>query len=155
MSFQIFALDPDQFSHLFRQDDEVLARHGVLRKVADNNPGYPCRVSLQDAEVGETLLLLNFEHQPASTPYRSRHAIFVREGATRANPARNEVPEMFRHRLLSVRAFDAQGLMVEADVVDGTDLEYLITRLLDNSSTDYLHIHNARLGCYAARVERA
>lgn len=155
MSFQIIALDVDQFTHLFGQDDETLARHGVRRMVADSNPGYPCRVSLQDAEIGETVLLLNFEHQPASTPYRSSHAIFIRERAARAQPARNEVPEMFRHRLLSVRAFDARGMMVEADVVEGHDLESLITRLLSNASADYLHIHNARLGCYAARVARA
>jgi len=135
-------------------DDEALSEQGIQRMIVDNKPGYPCRVSLQDAEVGETVLLMNYEHQPAPTPYRSSHAIFVREWADQAVPARNEVPEMFRLRLLSVRAFDESGMMVEADVVEGEQLESLIERMLAVESTDYLHIHNARLGCYAARVER-
>ena len=154
MGFQISALNIDQFSHLFGQDREELARQGVQRMVVDNNPGFPCRVSLLDAEIGEKVLLLNYEHQPMSTPFRSSHAIFVRERATQAIPDKNEIPKMFRHRLLSVRAFDDSGMMIDADVIDGEHLESLIEHLLANKSTDYLHIHNAKLGCYAAQVER-
>ncbi len=155
MRFQISALNVDQFSHLFGQDRESLARLGVQRMVVDNDPGFPCRVSLRDAEIGETVLLMHYEHQPMPTPFRSSHAIMVREWASQATPDRNEVPEMFRHRLLSVRAFDASGMMIDADVVDGERLESLIEHLLENGSTENLHIHNAKLGCYAALVERA
>ena len=154
MSFQISALSIDRFSHLFGQDRETLAKKGVKRMVADNKPGYPCRVSLQDAEVGEKVLLMNYEHQPMPTPFRSSHAIFVRESASQTIPNKNEIPKMFRHRLLSVRAFDKSGMMVDADVIDGERLESLIERMLENKSADYLHIHNAKLGCYAALVER-
>ena len=154
MDFQISALNIEQFSHLFGQDHEALAKQGIRRIVVDNNPGFPCRVSLRDAEVGEKVLLMNYEHQPKPTPFQSSHAIFVREWANQAKPDRNEVPEMFRQRLLSVRAFDASGMMIDADVIDGEHLESLIEHLLANKSTDNLHIHNARLGCYAALVER-
>ena len=154
MSFQISALNFDQFSHLFGQDCEMLAKQGVHRVVADNKPGFPCRISLRDAEVGEKVLLMNYEHQPMPTPFRSSHAIFIREWASQAKPNRNEVPKMFRLRLLSVRAFDASGMMVDADVIDGKRLESLIEEMLASKSTDHLHIHNAKLGCYAARVER-
>ena len=154
MDFKISALNVEKFSALFGQDNAALAKQGVHRMVVDNNPGFPCRVSLRDAEVGENVLLLNYEHQAASTPFRSSHAIFVREWAKQAAPERNEVPRMLRHRLLSVRAFDAAGMMIDADVIDGERLETLIERLLDNDSTDNLHIHNAKLGCYAARVQR-
>jgi len=155
MGFHFSALDIGQFTHLFDLDDEALAKQGIERMVVDSNPGYPCRVSLQDAEIGETVLLMNFEHQPMPSPYRSSHAIFVRERADRAMPAAGEVPAMFRHRLLSVRAFDASGRIVDADVIDGDNVESLIDRLLANDAADYLHIHNARLGCYAALVKRA
>ncbi len=111
MDFQISALSIDLFSHLFGQDGEALARQGIQRVIVDSNPGYPCRVSLQDAEIGETVLLMNFEHQTLPTPYRSSHAIFVRESADQAAPARNEVPEMLRLRLLSVRASDQAGML--------------------------------------------
>ena len=154
MGFQISALNIDQFSHLFGQDREALARQGVQRMVADNKPGFPCRVSLLDAEVGENVLLMNYEHQPMPTPFRSSHAIFVREWASQAIPGRNEIPEMFRHRLLSVRAFDASGMMIDADVIDGERLESMIEHMLANKSADNLHIHNAKLGCYAALVKR-
>jgi hypothetical protein len=154
MGFQFSALSLDQFSHLFGQDGESLARQGIQRMIVDSNPGYPCRVSLQDAEIGETVLLMNFEHQPLLTPYRSSHAIFVREWATQAMPDKDEVPKCFRHRLLSVRAFDSSGMMIDADVIDGESLESLIQGMLENNSAEFLHIHNAKPGCYVALVER-
>ncbi len=155
MEFQISALNIDEFSHLFGQDDTALAQFGVQRVVADDCPGYPCRVSLQDAEIGETLLMMNYEHQSAASPYRSSHAIYVREFATQASPGKNEIPELLRNRLLSVRSFDTSGMMLEADVVDGWKLERSIDQLFENDAVDYLHIHSAKRGCYAARVERA
>jgi hypothetical protein len=154
MGFQISALDVDQFSHLFGQDEEALARQGVRRMLVENNPGVPCRVSLRDVEVGESVLLMNFEHQSMPTPFRSSHAIFVKEWASTEVPGKSEVPVMFRHRLLSVRAFDSSGMMIDADVVDGEHLESLIERMLGNGVAEYLHIHNARPGCYVGLVER-
>ena len=155
MNFQILALNIDQFSHLFGRDSAVLAEQCVQRKVVDSYPGYPCRVSLQDAEVGETVLLMNYEHQSMPTPFRSSHAIYVRECAAEAKLERNEVPELFRSRLLSVRAFDTTGMMIDADVVEGEHLESVIEHLFANEAAECLHIHNAKLGCYAARVVRS
>lgn len=154
MGFRISALDMGKISHLFGLDDDTLQQHGVQRRVVDSKPGYPCRVSLEDADVGESVLLMNYEHQPATTPYRSSHAIFVREWAEQAVLERNEVPIMLRSRLLSVRAFDNSGMMIDADVVEGEQLESMIERMLAIDETGYLHIHNAKLGCYAARVDR-
>ena len=155
MSFRISGLDVDQFSHLFGEDLETLSKSGVERMIVDNKPGYPCRVSLQDADIGDTVLLMNYEHQPALSPYRSSHAIFVREWAGQTKPGRNEVPEMLRHRMISVRAFDSSGMMVDADIVDGRQLESMIDRMLAIESVSYLHLHNAKRGCYAARVDHA
>ena len=154
MDFQILALDVGQFRHLFGLDQAALAKLGVQRIVADSRPGYPCRVSLQDAAIGEKVLLMNYEHQSRPGPYRSGHAIFVREWATQATPDRNEIPEVLQHRLLAVRAFDTAGMMIDADVVDGSDLGALICRMFESRSVDYLHIHNAKPGCYAATVRR-
>ena len=153
MNFQIVGLDDNQFSHLFGQDPEVLVKYGVERITVESKPGYPCRVSLDDVEVGETVLLMNFEHQPAKSPYRSSHAIFVREWASKAILKNDEVPEMLRSRLLSVRAFDSDGMMLDADVVDGCKLELLIDRMFSIESASYLHLHCAKRGCFAARVE--
>jgi Protein of unknown function (DUF1203) len=155
MSFRISGLAPEPFSHLFGLDDEALARFGALRYVADTKPGFPCRVTLEDAEPGENVLLLNYVHQSAATPYHASHAIFVREGASHAATFVDEIPDSLRLRPLSVRAFDATGMMLDADLIDGANLESVIERFLANDATAYLHVHNAKRGCYAARVDRA
>jgi hypothetical protein len=155
MDFQIKGLPLAAFAPLFSLSDAELTPHAAVRVVADRKPGFPCRVSLCDAEPGESLLLLNFEHLPVASPYRSRHAIFVRENASEAQLAVNEIPQSLRGRLLAVRAFDPAGMMIDADVVPGIELAVTIRRLLEGSQAEYLHVHNAKPGCFAARVERA
>ncbi len=155
LPFRIAALPIEPFQSLFALDDEALARLGARRRVADDFPGYPCRVSLVDAEPGERLLLLPFEHHGADSPYRASGPIYVREGAVQACPAVDEVPLQLARRLLSVRAYSAKGMMRDAEVVEGTALEPVIQRFFEDPKVAYLHLHNARLGCYAARVDRA
>ena len=155
MSFRVSGLPLATFAPLFGLPDAELAARGVIRQVADRRPGFPCRVSLVDAEPGETVLLLNYEHLPVASPYRSRHAIFVRENATEARLAPGEVPELLRIRLLSLRAFDDSGMMLDADVVHGRELEPVIERMLARREVAYLHVHNAKPGCFAARIDRA
>lgn len=155
MGFQIRGLHDGQFRYLFGKPAELLAEYGVERVVVDSEPGFPCRVSLRDAAVGESALLLNYEHQPALSPYRSSHAIFVREGAGEADLVINEVPEMMRIRLISLRAFDSAGMMLDADICEGARLEMSIDRLFSIQAVSYLHLHNAHRGCFMARVDRA
>jgi hypothetical protein len=153
--FRLVALPHERFAHLFSMSDEELLLHGAQRRVADSQPGYPCRVSLRDAEVGEEVILVPFEHHDTASPYRATGPIYVRQAARRVFPEVNEVPEMIRRRFLSIRAYDAAGMMVGADVIDGRELEQHVTRFFQNPSTLYLHLHNARPGCYNCLVERA
>ncbi len=155
MAYRIRGLDPAPFRHLYGLPDDALAAQGVRRCVADSKPGFPDRIEVRDAEPGETLLLLNHVHQPADTPYRASHAIFICEGAEQALDLVDAIPEVMRVRPISLRAFDAGGEMVDADLVDGRELEPLIIRFLSNPAVDYLHAHYAKRGCYAARIERA
>ena len=154
MAYRITGLSPDLFEGLSSLDDAALQARGMRRIVADADPGYPCRISLQDAAAGESLLLLWHEHHAVDTPYRSGGPIFIREAATEALVQLDAVPQQQRSRLLSVRAYDAQGWMLDADVIEGTDLESLIARYFANPQVGYLHVHNARRGCYACRVDR-
>lgn len=155
MSYRITGLSPAPFQSLYGLTDEALRARGVQRVHADRSPGYPDRITLRDAAPGESLLLLNYLHQPADTPYRASHAIFVLEGATEACTLIDEIPEVLRCRPISLRAFDAAHQMVDADLVDGAALAPLIERLLANPAVDYLQAHYAKRGCYAARVQRA
>ena len=154
MSFRITGLSPEPFQPLFALSDADLAARGAVRRIADRRPGFPCRISLTDAEPGQEVILTHFEHHAVASPFRASHAIYVRRGEQRYD-AVDQVAEQLRLRLLSVRAFDRAGMLVDANVVDGHELEAVIARLLGDPRADYLHVHYARPGCYAARIDRA
>lgn len=151
--FQINPLPESAFSHLYGLPDDELALRNVQVHVSDG--GAPCRVSLTDLAEGQRVFLLNFEHQPGETPYRSRHAIYVGDGAMENRPAPGVVPPSIASRLLSVRAFNAEHEIVDADVIDGSEVTGLISTFLGNAEVDYLHLHFAKRGCFAAKVTRA
>ncbi|WP_157217253.1 DUF1203 domain-containing protein [Flavisphingomonas formosensis] len=155
MSFRITGLDPAPFRPLYGLDDAALAARGARRCIADARPGYPDRIELRDAEPGERLILLNYLHQPANTPYRSSHAIFVREGAETRCDLIDAIPTALAIRPISLRAFDNDGEMKDARLIDGDDLKLAIEAMLEHEATAYLHAHYATRGCYAARVDRA
>ena len=155
MTFRITGLAPDPFRPLVGLDDAALARHGAVRYRVDAEFGFPDRIELRDAAPGETVLLVNHVHQPADTPFRASHAIFVREGATTPFDAIDTVPDVLRRRMLSLRAFDAAHMMVDAALVEGREADAAIARLFTNAAVVYLHAHFATRGCYAARVDRA
>lgn len=155
MNFQINALPLASFQPLFSLSDAELSARNMRRVIADGKPVYPCRVSLQDADEGERLILLPHAHHVVDTPYRAYGPIYVREAAQQAMLAVNEVPDLLRTRTLSLRAYDQNGMMVSADVLQGTEVEQGIAQLLAISRTTYVHIHYAKPGCYACRVERA
>ena len=157
MSFQISGLPLADFAPLFDLPDAELARRGIVRRIAVKGPAarFPCRVSLRDVESGVPVLLLNYEHLPTPGPYRSRYAIYVSERATEARLAVNEIPEVMRNRPLALRAFDRDGTLLEAELAEGGGVAATIERLLASPNVEFLHAHNAKAGCYAARVRRA
>ena len=154
MSFRITGLAAETFAPLFTLSEDALRERGAVRKTVDQPNAYPCRISLTDAEPGDTVLLTHFEHHPVDSPFRSSYAIYVREGE-RTYDSVDQVPDQLRRRLLAVRAFDDAGMLLDAEVIDGKALEPLIERLFANRQTRYLHVHFAKAGCYAAKIERA
>ena len=154
MAFRIRGLPAEDFNHWFALTDGELALQAVRRCTADAAHAFPCRISLTDAQVGDEVLLINHEHLPVDSPYRSRHAIYVRAGEQTCDTV-DTVPDMLRRRLLSLRAFDDAGMMTGCDVVEGGDVERVIADLFADPKAAYLHVHFARPGCYAARIERA
>ena len=155
MHFRIRGLPAEQFAPLFELSDEELAGKGAVRRTADaRDPGYPCRVSLTDSNPGDELILLNYEHHAADSPYRMRFAIYVRPGEETFD-AVDAVPDQLRKRTLAVRAFDADAMMIAHELIDGKELEAAVARLFADTRAAYLHIHFASPGCYAARVDRA
>lgn len=158
MDFRITGLPVEPFIPFFSMSDGELLTHGASRVVArpeDAPLMQPCRVSLRDSEPGEVSILLNFPHHTTPTsPYRAAGPIFVRAGVTETASFVNHVPAQQRIRLLSVRAYDADGIMVDADVREGTELEAVIERMFARDDVAFLHAHNAKRGCYSCRIDR-
>ena len=152
--FTVRGLSPEPFQALFNLSDDELEKRRARRLIADSKPGFPCRVSLQDAEPGEEVILTNFVHLDSQSPFHSTHAIYVRKGVTTVAPYRDRLPEMLRSRLLSIRAFDAEDTLVGADVVEGGQAEVVIARFFQDPAVAFLHVHFAKPGCYACRIDR-
>lgn len=155
MSFVITGLSPEEFKPLFGLSDDQLSLRGVVRKAATAKPGYPCRITLEDAEPGERVLLLNYESHKAATPYRSSYAIYVREGAERARTFVDELPPVLKDRPIALRIFNEHGELVGADLDIAGDLKSKIEKAFANRQAAYVHAHNAAHGCFAAEIQRA
>ena len=154
-SFRLLGLDPAPFEPLFELTDEQLREHGALRRIADTSGRYPCRISLQEADAGEELLLLPFAHLRSRSPYQSSGPIFVRRGVPRHDAAPGEVPEYVAKRVISLRGYDGDDLMIDAGIAQGAEATAAeIRRLLANPSVSYLHLHNAMRGCYSCKAVR-
>jgi hypothetical protein len=155
MNFKISGLPIVHFEALLRLDDDALRAHGAHRLVVDVADAYPCRITLEDAAPGEEVLLLTHAHQRDPSPYAASGPIFIRRKAATTAVFRNQVPDQQQRRLLSVRAYDQRDWIIDAEVTLGSELGSLIARLFENRAVTYLHVHNARYGCYACRVDRA
>jgi uncharacterized protein DUF1203 len=156
-SFRISGISAEILNEFRQLSDDKLQERNVFRYIADKKPGYPCRVSLVDAEIGESLLLLNFGHLMSSSPYRSVGPIFIRESARETFVGVNEIPEVLQApgRVLSVRAYDRNDMLAGAAVIATAETNPTIQEFFAERQVAYLHVHYAGPGCFACRVDRA
>ena len=152
--WQLSGLDPAPFEPLFAMPDDALQHLGALRRSADEDFGFPCRISLEDAPVGAELLLLPYEHHAAGSPYRASGPIFVRRGAMRRELEPGELAPYVTRRLISLRAYDPAAMMIEALVTDGVAVGAALDDLFADQAVAYVHLHNAKRGCYSCRASR-
>ncbi|WP_276500383.1 DUF1203 domain-containing protein [Terrimonas pollutisoli] len=152
--FIIQSLQKKEFENLFSLSDTELKRQGIRRMTADTKPGFPCRVSLQDADIGDELLLLPYAFHETASPYRASGPVFVRKDAETAQFESNQIPLMLQHRLLSVRSYDTAGMMKGSTVIEGKELAEHLSIKFDDPAISYIHIHNAKAGCYNCVARR-
>ena len=154
MTYRITGLDPAPYKPLFGLSDEDLATRGIARTTVTKKPGFPCRVSLCDADVGASVLLLNHVSHEVANPYRASHAIFVGEGSEKAAEFIDEIPPVFEKRVLSLRGFDKDGMMADAILTQPGEADAGIRKLFSNPEIETIHAHNAVRGCFSAKIER-
>ena len=155
MTYRITGLDPAPYKPLFGLSDEELAKLGVVRMTVIQKPSFPCRISLTDRDIGETVLLLNHVSHDIANPYRASHAIFVTEGAEQPATFADEIPPVFETRVLSLRGFDGDGMMADAVLTQPGEADAGIRKLFANPEIAAIHAHNATRGCFSAKIERA
>ena len=155
INFQIKALQESEFAPLFELDDVKLSERGAIRTTVDKKLAFPCRVSLEDSEPGEEVILLPYQHHKTSSPYQSQGPIYVRKNSATAKPAVNEIPKLLNHRLLSLRGYNKHGMMKASLVTEGQNLRDVLNEMFYNEEIDYVHVHNAKPGCYMCEVVRA
>ena len=153
MTYAIRGLEPAQFAALFDLDDAELEARGMTRMIVDD-PNFPCRVSLRDANIGDEVILLNHTSHDGRNPYRASHAIFVSRSAGESAEYVDAIPPALDRRVLSLRAFDADGMMIDAALVQPGEADPAIRKLLDNPAAVHIDAHNAIRGCFAARIDR-
>ncbi len=154
MNFQIRGLDHKLFEPMFAMKDEELLKIGGLKMIVDENPGYPCRVSLEDANVGEEVILVPFEHHKTNSPYQAKGPIFIRKGVNQNEFDINEIPKMLKHRLLSFRGYDTGGIMRSAKTGEGENSKSIVEEMFMMNEIKYIHIHNSSPGCFNCEVNR-
>jgi hypothetical protein len=154
MTYRITGIDPAPYRHLFGLSQEELASHGVVRMTVSEKPSFPCRVSLTDRDLGESMLLVNHISHDVSNPYRASHAIFVTEAHEEPAEYVDEVPPVFDMRVLSLRGFDKNGMMADAILTQPGEADSGIRRLFANPEIQTIHAHNATRGCFAAKITR-
>ena len=133
---------------------DTLREGGGIVSVADTFPGFPCRQCLRDADVGDEMILVSHDPFTRPSPYRSASPIFLHRYACEPPVDRRSIPPQLTGRQLSVRSFDDRAMMIDAAIVDGTDLALTIERLFTDKAAARLHVHNASRGCWAVTVER-
>lgn len=154
MNFICKGLDHKQFEHLYGLTDTELKKNGVVGYISESKSGFPCRVTLKEVPPGERLLLLNYTHLDVDSPYRASHAIFVKDGGKTENCTINELPETVTNRPVSIRGYDNQHMMIDANAVGGFESKLCIQNMLKNKNVAYIQIHTAKQGCFLTNVER-
>ena len=154
MAYRIAGLAPEPFAPLFAMNGEQLAAVGARRVTADSHPGFPCRVSLEDAEAGEALILTHHVSNDVAGPFRSAYAIYVREAARQAAIFVDETPPVFAGRTIALRGLDGEGNLRAALLAAPGQADTAIVELFARPEIAEIHAHNAAAGCFAARIVR-
>ncbi|MFT3692053.1 MAG: DUF1203 domain-containing protein [Kofleriaceae bacterium] len=147
-------IDPEPFDSLFELSDEELSARGIVRETATSSIGFPDRVSMSDADIGDELLLVHYDHHVTRSPYRGGGAVYVKRGAVRSVLPAREIPLYVSRRPMSVRAYDRHGMMVEGIFCDGVDAKVHLDSLFARETIEYVHLHNARRGCFFTEARR-
>jgi hypothetical protein len=91
---------------------------------------------------------------PSPSPYTGPGPIYVHRSECAHYQCDGSVPEQQRRRLVAVRAYDVENMMVGFAVVKGEELGVKAGELLEDEEVKFLHVYYAGPGCFAVRIDR-
>lgn len=153
--FLIQPLHDDDLTRLWQLSKTELATQNAQRIEVGSKPSYPCRISLEDAEIGETVIGVPYTFNKSKSFYQASGPIFMRQNVSPYRSKRGHVPTMLLSRLLSLRSYCVDGYLQTAEVIPGNKLADYLAEPERFSTTHYVHIHNARTGCYLCQAVHA
>ena len=154
-SFQLVPV-PEEVAESVRLERRDAFGNGKLEPiVVDKEAAFPCRICLEDARVGDRVLLCSYSPFARPTPYRTVGPIFVHETSCRPFRPSAQVPDMIRRRRVALRAYSADSSqMLDCDVVEGETLAERAELMLKDRRVFRIDVHFARAGCYACSIGR-
>ncbi|MEP6603208.1 MAG: DUF1203 domain-containing protein [Spartobacteria bacterium] len=150
-NFRIVPLSTETAEAARRAAVNGAADHAVV--VADSPRGYPCRHCLRFANVGERVILFPFASIPSGRPYSETGPIFVHVDLCERYANSDGVPADLRQGRV-FRAYNAEQNMIDAEVVNGSEPEAVIEKLLQNPDAAFLQARSVTRGCYTFRIDR-
>ena len=136
------------------------ARRAVKAGAADhalitvNSPGSsPCRHCLRWAQPGERVVLFPYTAIPSGHPYSETGPIFVHANDCQRYSATNEYPVDFCNGRV-FRAYDSNFNIIDAEVVNGSEPEFVIEDLFQNRDPAFVDVRSVTHGCFTFRVLR-
>ena len=154
IEFQVSGIQTAEIQDIINYDESSWIRSNIKKVTVDSKPGYPCRWSLEDAEIGEEVLLFTYTHHAVESPYRSSGPVYIRPMAKQAQLKPNQLPLMLHHRLLSLRVYNQKAFMIDARTIEGKVTEETIQDIFRNPEASYIHVHNSGPGCYNCQINR-
>lgn len=128
-----------------------------LRRAISTGTGAPCRHCLRNGTTGEEMLLGSY-HLPSPTGiYWTPSPIFLHARDCAAYTGQDEIADIIRTSLISVRAYDAEQIILYdlGQVAEGPHADAPLARALADPRTAFVNIHTAKPGCLLCRVDRA
>ena len=151
LNFQVVPLATEVAEAARRAAESGAPDHAIV--TVDSPRGYPCRHCLRWAKPGERVILFPYASIPPGRPYSESGPIFVHAGPCQRYSATDEFPADFRSGRV-LRAYNAKHDMIDAEVVNGSEPEAVIEKLLQNPETAFVQARSVSRGCYTFGIER-
>ncbi len=120
----------------------------------EDTGGSPVRCCLRLSRAGERIALIAYRPPGTAGAYAEVGPVFVHADPCAGYPADGGWPPEFRDRRQVLRAYDAQGRIADALVVDAAEAETGIAKLFADPAHVVVHSRNVGYGCYMFAVSR-